>query len=68
MRKSRYAEEQIIKVLNEVEAGAKVQDVTRKLGMAETTLYRWSGRPATSSRATAASRPAGTRSRRTWTA
>jgi len=28
-------------VLNEVEAGAKVQDVTRKLGITETTFYRW---------------------------
>jgi len=41
MRKSRHTEEQIIKVLNEVEAGAKVQDVTRKLGITEATFYRW---------------------------
>lgn len=40
MRKSRHTEEQIIKVLNEVEAGAKVQDVTRKLGITEATFYR----------------------------
>ena len=41
MRRSKVTEEQIIKVLNEVEAGAKVQDVTRKLGITETTFYRW---------------------------
>ena len=41
MRKSKHTDEQIIKVLNEVEAGAKVQDVTRKLGITEATFYRW---------------------------
>ena len=41
MKKSRYKEEQIIAVLKEVDAGAKLQDVTRKLGISEQTYYRW---------------------------
>ena len=41
MKKSRYTEEQIIAVLKEVDAGAKVQDVVRKLGITEQTSYRW---------------------------
>ncbi len=41
MRKSRYAEEQIIGALKEAEAGAKPKDVSRRLGVSEQTLYRW---------------------------
>ena len=41
MKKSRYTEEQIIAVLKEVDAGAKLQDVVRRLGVTEQTYYRW---------------------------
>ena len=40
MKKSRYKEEQIIAVLKEVDAGAKLQDVIRRLGISEQTYYR----------------------------
>jgi putative transposase len=41
MRKSKYTEEQIIRALKEVDAGAKVQDVIRRMGVSEQTFYRW---------------------------
>ena len=41
MKKSRYTDEQIIAVLKEVDAGAKLQDVVRRLGVSEQTYYRW---------------------------
>jgi len=41
MKKSRYTEEQIIATLREVDAGTKVQDIIRKLGITEQTYYRW---------------------------
>ena len=41
MRKTRYSEEQIIRVLQEVESGRTVRDVCREKGIAEGTYYRW---------------------------
>lgn len=41
MRKSRFTDSQIIVVLHEWDAGAKVVDLVRKHGVTEQTLYRW---------------------------
>jgi putative transposase len=37
----KYTEEQIITVLREGEAGAKVADLCRKYGMSDATYYNW---------------------------
>lgn len=39
--KKRYTEEQIIKAIKEHEAGAKVDDVCRRLGISTGTFYNW---------------------------
>ncbi len=41
MKKTRYTESQIIKVLNEVEGGRKVKDVCREYGISDATYYNW---------------------------
>ena len=41
MKAKRYSEEQIIAVLKEAEAGAKVADLCRKYGMSDATYYNW---------------------------
>ena len=44
MRKSRFREEQIIGILQEYAAGAKVSELCRKHGMSDATLYKWKSR------------------------
>ncbi len=41
MKAKQYSEEQIIAVLKEGEAGAKVIDLCRKYGMSDATYYNW---------------------------
>lgn len=41
MQKRRFREEQIIGILQEVEAGATIREMCRRHGIAETTYYRW---------------------------
>lgn len=40
-RKSKHTEEQIIRAIKEHEAGAKAEDVARKMGVATATFFRW---------------------------
>lgn len=41
MKKSKHNEEQIIRVLQEAEAGTKVAEICRKYGISEATYYNW---------------------------
>jgi putative transposase len=41
MKKKRFTEEQIIKILNRLEAGEKCKDLARETGTHQQTIYAW---------------------------
>jgi putative transposase len=41
MRPSKFTKEQIVQALRQVKAGTHAVDVCRKLGITQTTFYRW---------------------------
>ncbi len=41
MKRSRFSEEQIVTAIKEHEAGAPTQELCRRLGIGQQTLYRW---------------------------
>jgi putative transposase len=44
MRRSRFSEEQIIAILREHGTGMRTQDLCRKRGISDATLYNWKGK------------------------
>jgi putative transposase len=44
MKTSRYSPEQIAMALRQAEAGTPVEEICRRLGVAEPTFYRWKRR------------------------
>jgi len=41
MKRKRYSEEQIVRILREIESGQSMAETSRKYGVHEQTIYRW---------------------------
>jgi putative transposase len=41
MKKNRFSEEQIVAALKEAEAGVSVQELSRRIGVSDATIYHW---------------------------
>jgi putative transposase len=41
MKRSKFTDEQIIGAIKQHEAGAKTQEICRKLGISDQTFYKW---------------------------
>ncbi len=41
MKRSRFTETQILKILKEAEAGVQVADLSREYGFGKSTFYKW---------------------------
>lgn len=41
MKKTRYTEEQIVRILEEVKSGKSVAETARRYGVSENTIQRW---------------------------
>ena len=41
MKRKRYSEQQIVKILNEAEAGVPVTELSRQYGFSQSAFYKW---------------------------